>query len=255
MEATLQTKNKNFGLSGFILKILAIICMTIDHATWLWFDSIPYETGMILRTIGRISFPLIVFMLCEGYIYTSNKYKYAARIGIFAIISMYPFYLMTNEPWNILFTLFVGLSCLILKDLAAEKIEKIPKIGWDIIFLVIAGILSYLMLKVDWGFWIIVIYIAGNIDNKKVRAVVISTISFILYLIKELINGMVLAELFNDTWLLIFYAGVFLAIIPMLLYNGKKGFSYGNISKYFFYVYYPLHLLILVFICDGNILP
>ena len=229
MEATLQTKNKNFGLSGFILKVLAIICMTIDHATCLWFDSMPYETGMILRTIGRIAFPLIVFMLCEGHIYTSNKYKYAARIGIFAIISMYPFYLMTNEPWNILFTLFVGLSCLILRDLAVEKIEKIPKIGWDIIFLVIAGVLSYLMLKVDWG--------------------------FILYLVKELINGMVLAELFNDTWLLIFYAGVFLAIIPMLLYNGKKGFSYGNISKYFFYVYYPLHLLILVFICDGNILP
>jgi len=74
MEATLQTKNKNFGLSGFILKILAIICMTIDHATWLWFDSIPYETGMILRTIGRISFPLIVFMLCEGYIYMITAY-------------------------------------------------------------------------------------------------------------------------------------------------------------------------------------
>ena len=37
-----------------------------------------------------------------------------------------------------------------------------------------------------------------------------------------------------------------LAVVPMLMYNGKKGPS----LKYFFYVFYPLHLLILYLIVE-----
>ena len=70
------------------LKLIAIIAMTIDHATDLIYPGFPAEPlPFALHFIGRLTAPIMWFFVCEGYHYTKNVKKYMLRLGIFAIIS------------------------------------------------------------------------------------------------------------------------------------------------------------------------
>lgn len=104
-------------INASILKWIAVITMLIDHIGLVFFPE--YE---ILRLIGRISFPIFAFLLCEGYKHTSNIWKYFFRLGIFAIISEIPYniclYNQVFYPYsqNIFFELLLGLLVLYLID-------------------------------------------------------------------------------------------------------------------------------------------
>ena len=72
------------GLSSHTLKIIAIMTMLIDHIAAVLMEG---ETGYwLLREIGRISFPIFCFLAAEGIAWTSNIFKYALRLGAFALI-------------------------------------------------------------------------------------------------------------------------------------------------------------------------
>lgn len=93
-DTNLIDSTSNFkGLSANQLKWIAIICMLIDHFTWVF---IPTSTvlAQVLHVIGRVTGPIMFFFIAEGYEKTSNFYKYALRLGIFAIISA-PLYMLT----------------------------------------------------------------------------------------------------------------------------------------------------------------
>lgn len=79
-----QVLNQNPGLSIFILKVIAMITMTVDHVGFM-LGSTQNTVTFILRVIGRICFPIIVFVLIEGLSHTSNIKKYILRLGIFAL--------------------------------------------------------------------------------------------------------------------------------------------------------------------------
>ena len=87
------------GLTGSTLKIIAMIAMLIDHIGAAVLvrvirstgDMSLYEGYTILRKIGRIAFPIFCFLLVEGFIHSSDKKKYALRLGIFALLSEVPF--------------------------------------------------------------------------------------------------------------------------------------------------------------------
>ena len=76
--------NKNFELTGFQLKLIAIITMTLDHIG-IFFLLPP--TYYLFRIIGRLSFPIFAFLIAEGFNYTKNIKKYLVRLLIFSIIS------------------------------------------------------------------------------------------------------------------------------------------------------------------------
>ena len=74
-------------LNGFILKVLAMVFMTMDHIGLFMMafnaEGTPLSTiGYVFRCIGRIAFPLFVLLLVEGIRNTSNRFKYLLRIGI-----------------------------------------------------------------------------------------------------------------------------------------------------------------------------
>ena len=75
--------NRRFPLilSGFWLKILALLTMTIDHIGYMLTNA---ELANVFRYIGRLSLPLFCFMIAEGAIHTKNFKKYALRLGIMA---------------------------------------------------------------------------------------------------------------------------------------------------------------------------
>ncbi len=100
-----DTKIKNNKRQNDALKAFGILVMTIDHIGFVFFPQITF-----LRVIGRLAFPIFAWYLSQGYIHTSNLKKYFLRLGIFALVSQAPYYLVFRE-WklNIFFTLLIGL--------------------------------------------------------------------------------------------------------------------------------------------------
>ena len=212
--------------SNFDLKILAIITMTIDHI-----GAIMYPNIDIFRIIGRISFPIFAFLLVEGFKHTSNKLKYFLRLLLFAIITQPIYdYAFNNQDLNILFTF--SLSFLFLSGLEFIKkiINKYSK-----------GIENYLYKTVFYSLIYILFALFSLIFNVDYQALGVSLV-FIFYLSFNIYLSFLLyllAVIFLATNTIQLYS--LLSFIFIYLYNGKKGYN----LKYFFYLYYPLHIIVL----------
>ena len=129
------------GISGSTLKLIAIFTMLIDHtAATVILQMINNGIGgqtlidiyWVMRSIGRMAFPVFCFLLVEGFKYTHSREKYAARMFIFALISEIPFDLAINNTVlefksnNVFFTLLLGLLAITVLDWlkSVDKIEK-----------------------------------------------------------------------------------------------------------------------------------
>ncbi len=213
-------------LSNFDLKIIAIITMTIDHI-----GAIMYPNIDIFRIIGRISFPIFAFLLVEGFKHTSNKLKYFLRLLLFAVIAQPIYdYAFNNQGLNILFTFSLSFLLLSSLDFIKKIINKYSK-----------GIENYLYKTVFYSLTYILFALSSLLLNVDYQALGISLV-FIFYLVPNLYLSFLLyllAVIFLATNTIQFYS--LLSFIFIYLYNGKK----GNNIKYFFYLYYPLHLLVL----------
>jgi len=227
---------EKMSLNGNTIKIIAVIAMLIDHVGWAF---VPNTTVLatIMHVLGKMTAPIVFFFIAEGHHYTHNAKKYLFRLAIFAVISHIPYNLyinygkMTFLPTSIMFTLLCGLLCLI----AYSKIENIFIKTITIIFLCI------ITLKADWGILGVLFILAfgvfyGNL-NKQI-------LSYLVLIVPNIIFDSFTIHKGNATaYTLLPYLGMLL-IIPILhLYNGKKG---GNeISKWLFYIIYPLQFLII----------
>ena len=204
-------------MSVFALKVLACLSMLMDHI-----GCAIYPDQKWMRYVGRFAFPIYAFLLVEGFYHTKDVKKYLLRMGIFALISEIPFNLALKDGMfdpssqNVYFTLFLGLLMLFL-------------IKWtDALYLKALIIISIMavaqQIHCDYrypGIWMILSFAALR-D---------------LPLFKNLNFIAVNVRLFASK---IQVAGA-LSLIPIGLYNGKKGPSF----KYFFYAFYPVHLLMI----------
>ena len=224
-------------MTSFTLKILAAIFMIMDHTG----DAILGRFS-ILNLFGRLAFPIFAYQLVQGYIYTKNKKKHLLKLLLFAIISEIPFKLFlstfTNEKYiNVLFTFFLATLVIYICEKVSNKYLKI-------IVIVITSIISQL-LKADYGvFGIILVYTfyyfeTKNIKNKKMK---LGIITFLLCNLKWIQKMFENPSVIN-TYLM---CGIFtsLSIFFINAYNQKEGPK----LKFFFYILYPLHMLILSFI-------
>lgn len=215
-------------MSSFVLKIIAIVSMFIDHIGYAIFGKFSF-----FNYIGRIAFPIFAFQISEGYIHTRNLKKYFLRLFIFALISQIPFMLFYNLvsdqfSLNIFFTLLLGLACIYIYDKSKYKFLSI-----------IASIAIAFIAEVshcDYGFYgvaiIFIFYLfKNNISKASIAFIIATTIKYLIPIIKY---GLYDAYLY----LLIF---TLIPIIFISLYNGKK----GKDTKYFLYLFYPIHLLLI----------
>ena len=234
------------GVSGSTLKLLAIVTMLIDHiaATVLArmlqaeADYELYTVYYAMRQIGRIAFPIYCFMLVEGLKYTHNRWRYAARLGIFALLSEIPFDLAFSSEvlefgyQNVFFTLTIGLVTLIVIEEIAKRQcgpdnKGLPTAAGLALTVLAsaAGMGLAALLQTDYG-WrgVACILILYFFRGRRGLALVMGYVAFVLFL------GEIAA---------------LPAFLVLALYRGKKGFS----CKYFFYGFYPLHLLLLYLTC------
>ncbi|HEY8364439.1 MAG TPA: TraX family protein [Haloplasmataceae bacterium] len=232
-------------LSNSSLKILAIIFMLIDHIAAtnvlnLSINSYPY---IIMRSIGRLAFPIFAFLIVEGYFYTRNIKLYLTRLLIFAFISEIPFNLAFYNSLfyikhqNVFFTLFLGL--LSIKLYEEYKEDNIQQANFSVILI---GLIS-VILHTDYNiFGILMIfayyYFRGDYKHLFTSILIINLLIIIEPIIEVLKNPL--------SFTLVDFIQIFaiLALILIKQYNHKKGLS----LKYIFYVFYPLHLLVLYLI-------
>lgn len=216
-------KNK---INGAILKYIAMICMLIDHTAVIldgYFEFI-FKNYTLMRSIGRIAFPIFIFLLIEGFTHTSNKRKYIRNMGMFALISEIPFDLAFNDRFfylgyqNVFFTLFIGLLML-------YYIEKYDNKFLNLGIILIACLIAEYILKSDYGYLgiiaIAIFYFAHNSGNLE---------KFIMYEIAFLFEFISFVHIAN--------------ILTVYCYNGKR----GKQNKWLFYIFYPVHILILYLI-------
>ena len=235
----------NIGfLSGNVLKIIAIVSMTIDHIGMILFPSEP-----IFRIIGRLAFPIFAFFIGEGCKYTKNKLKYFLTVFIVATIYQVV-YLIFVKDWffNVLFTF--SLSILIIyalqfvkKSIMNRSSKIIIKISSLLIFVSSIVIVFYLnkYLTFDYGFWgcllpvfaSIMHYEGNNIVLKSIDSKFLNLLVFSIGLLLIVMNGYGYQE----------YS--LLSLILLVFYSNKRG---KVKMKYFFYLYYGIHLGVLYLI-------
>ena len=192
------------------LKVIGIIAMAIDHI-----GLILYPQVVFLRVIGRIAFPVFAWYLSQGYTHTSNLKKYAMRLGIFAIAVQVPYFLVTHENnFNIFFTLLLGL-------LAIDCFKKRRYFGL-----------------------FAVIYVSGVVPVDYSIYGILTILIFFIYkenkykLLGQTINNIL------GVFLLGPFQGFGLVGSALAIYY-PKDLPKIRLNKYFFYFFYPVHLLII----------
>ena len=223
------------------LKYVLIAAMLIDHLAWSFVPTLSV-LGQVMHIIGRLTGPSMSVLLAEGYQYTRDKKKYALRLFIFALISVVPFSLyetgkIVTIEQSVIVTLFIAFMIVWMWDSA-----KLPK-AVKVTIVVIACIFS---LVCDWAMfailWALFAYIYRDDEKRKwLSFMVIAFIECSLAMVMSIgSEGGAMRQFFQ--------VGVILVPIVMIFfYNGSKG-SKAPIHKWFFYVFYPAHLLILYFV-------
>ncbi len=229
------------GFNQNQLKIFAAITMTLDH---IGAELLPqYE---ILRYVGRLAFPLFAYFIFEGCHYTRNKCKYLGQIFFLGLICVIGYYVFSGELYgNVLITFSVSISIIY----CLKYLEK----NWDCfkrehsygsLFLGISALTisigaSWLLCEniyIDYGLWGILLpvfaeaasWISECVFGRRRKSA--SVIGFALGLLALSINigGYQ-------------YLGL-ISILFLILYNGSRG---EWKMKYFFYWFYPLHLVLI----------
>lgn len=256
-QAGVSPEKKKKGISGSTIKIIAIVSMLIDHIgagilgrllmtsgfmkaaassdlnvmmRWIMENGALYYTYYAMRMIGRLGFPIFCFLLVEGFQRTHDVKKYAMRLGLFALISEIPFDLCFNGKvlefgyQNVFFTLFLGLLTMIAFDWIAKKewaaqaaLNRVVKVVFSAAALAVgAGVAHFL--KTDYAakgvLCIMALYL---FRRKKPLQIAAGCVAFLWEVTAPL------------------------AFIPIGFYNGERGLK----MKYFFYAFYPVHLLLI----------
>ena len=236
------TKNK--------LQIIAAVFMFLDHFVTVF---LPFNSmlSLLLRLCGRTAAPVFCFFIAQGFHYTSNLKKYALKLLALALISHLPYNLSFNYSFfqasSIILPLFMGLIALAVithERFNLLKNENLNRILNAIIKISITGFCCAICIRANWNF-IAVLWIIGFglfHGNFKGQIASFTIIGLIHIILSERRYGF-----FHEIYPQWFQLGIFLAIPLLALYNNKQG-KKSIFMSWFFYVFYPAHLLLLYFL-------
>lgn len=224
------------GLPQEVLKLIACVTMLIDHFGHAIVPGLPVmhmvELYYACRIIGRIAFPIYCFLLVEGMRRTRNPQKYILRLGIGALLAEIPFDLLFEggfswEYQSVMVTLTLG-------ALMLYCMRKTEKKWWKLLMVLPFAVLAELA-KCDYGGWgIAMIAVFALLDRFSL----------------QFAGVLLVAAAMPSAGITVF--GVFfscelaalLAMLPIGFYSGRK-LTYNRALQWGFYLFYPVHLLIL----------
>lgn len=231
------------GLNRTQLKLIAICAMVCDHIAWGFVDFMT-PLGQVMHVIGRLTIPTMCFFVAEGFKHTSSVKGYIKRMALFAVVAMLPFYLFFGEMYeyrqNIIFDLLLGV--LLLATLENKSFKKWQKV------IIAAGLFA---VSAIIGGWVIMpmLYILAFYYPKTFKAKAKWVCFLTIFLQVFIIVGMKLNELWHFThyewpWYdKLYLLGFMLPLILLRKYNGEKGKDI--FGRYFFYIFYSAHFVIL----------
>ncbi len=235
------------------IKIIAIIAMTIDHIAWAVFDGYPTEPlPMIFHIIGRITCPIMCYFIAEGYHYTKNINRYTGRLFIFALISHFayvfasqdfdgfksfiPFYdgrffNQTSVMWSLAWGLVM---------LRVVNSNKIKTNTTKVLLIILICLISF---PSDWSCVASLCVLAIGTNRGKFKTQMLWLVFYVA--IYSAVYFFAIDKVYG-----IMQMAVVLSIPVLMLYNGQRGKNrkINKFMKWFFYIYYPLHLAIIGFI-------
>lgn len=240
--------NKVRVLNGNAIKIIAAVTMLIDHFGLIFF---PYIA--VFRIIGRLSFPLFAFMIAEGTRYTRNKVKYISVIAVLGAVCQIPVIIMNSDyHWNVLVTFALSIGVIYAIDFGKKaffhKESNTTKKALAVALAIGAPLILFVLslwvpeFHYSYGFYGCMIAVFAALPNTRCIESPpnwMVSIDKIPVRVALMAIPMVMYCITDGVWYQNFS---FFALIFLLLYSGKRG--KWNM-KYFFYIFYPAHLLVL----------
>lgn len=236
--------DNNKPLTQDAIKYFALLAMLLNHIAKIFLQpgTLLWE---VFTAIGYFTAVSMIFFLVEGYWYTHSKKGYLARLLIFGIISEIPYCLAFTQNGiirfcglNMLFTLSLCFCLIWVMDQSTRRWFKI-------VFSILALAVSLLC---DWAvlapFYTLLFYWAKG-SEKNTRLAFLS--AMILFGVRKFVEALSLFTIEQSAlFAALSMAGMGAAAVCILyLYNGKRSEKGRTFSKWFFYLFYPLHLLIL----------
>lgn len=253
------------GLTGSTLKLVAIVTMFMDHFAAVVLDRYLIATGFLkiadmnqllllenrtyfilymmdigMRLIGRLGFPIFCFLLIEGFDHTRSRAKYAARLSLFALISEIPFDLGFHNQvleftyQNVFFTLCIGLLTIWGLDVLKQRMNGMEENrkkqllqGIGFLLITAAGMAVAWFMKTDYDALGVLTIVVIFLFHKKSKGGAMAAGCAVL----------TIAQIVEFT--------SFMTVPLVVNYNGKRGWN----LKYVFYLFYPVHILLLHLIC------
>ena len=225
------------------IKYIAIFTMLLNHIANVFFEpgTLLFE---VFVDVGYFTAITMCYFLVEGYGYTHSKEKYGKRLLLFAVISEIPFCLAFTEEgtisfvnMNMIFTLFLCFLILYVR-------EKIPQGPRQNLCVFGRSGLGDFQGKGKAQF-------AENQEDTGIqRRQILWKIFGKAMLLFGLLNFMENTQRYVPAVALLHafgaVSGIFLSGLCIIyLYNGKRAKKCRTFSKWFFYIFYPAHLLVL----------
>lgn len=225
----MDTKTNPLSLTGNQLKIIAIVLMTIDHI-----GACLLPQYRVLRMIGRLAMPIFAYMIAEGCHYTKNRPRYLLTMAAFALVCQVVYLVFRHSVYQcILVTFSLSIALIYAVDYASQTKTWL---SLTILGAVFAGACFFCVLlprflpgtdfRVDYGFAGVLLPVFIYMGRTREE--------------KLLLTAAGLTVLAMCTNYMQWFA---LLSVPLLaLYNGSRG---KLRLKYLFYLYYPLHLVVI----------
>ena len=230
-------------MTGNQLKILALVTMTVDHIGVVMFPDV-----MLLRVIGRLSFPIFAYMIAEGCYYTHSKPRYLGLLVAVGVLCQIVYFVVEGSLYQSIMTTFalavVTIYAIQLLDSRADFLGLLACVGALALDVFLAAILPELLVDSDYavdyglaGVLVPVLVYASRLvyrgdDVHTLRALMLVFCGVGLVCVAATTTG-------SLAWVQWFGLA---ALVPLAFYNGERGT--WNL-KYLFYVYYPVHLAVI----------
>jgi hypothetical protein len=257
----MKNKFPALSLSAFQIKIIAVTAMMLDHMRVAFPDVFP----LWFRVVGRLAFPLFAYLIADGFRHTRSPGKFLARLAVFALISE-PFFDIAfgnAATWrdvnflsdtNIFYTLFLGGAAISLyrytvlrgsllrgKSLFGDFLHGGSKWVAIIICIFFGGLAVALGVDFGWAGAVFIFALYAAKENRRLAVLAGMCFCIWLPLFILMLSGY---ELANPRMNFAFVLVTFLTVPIAACYNGKRGPD-GFVLKWFFYLFYPLHLVML----------
>lgn len=237
-------KDKGKFLNRDEIKYIAMLTMLLNHIA-----NIFLQTGTFLCEVfialGYFTAITMIYFLVEGYSFTHSKKRYLSRLLIFAVISQIPYSLAFTEGkiisytgLNMMFTLSLCFGLIWIFDISQNKLIQI----------ISAFAAIFLSLLCSWAILApiyTILFIKAKDSKKKTKIAFI--LAILLFGVMSFLGGIshfTFSQ--NLLYALLSMLGMALAYICIIyFYNGKRSEKHRKFSKWFFYLFYPMHLLIL----------